>query len=155
MSDRKLWSLGFVFSPELDHVVLLKKARSLHIGLWNGVGGGLENKETYESSMVRECVEESGLQTEKIDWKRAAKLTGVNWSVGVFAFRIQDKKIQHIEHADLSKVDLIPPDKAVYVPMSAISTLNLAPYTAALIHLCLEKLKNPNFVPVVVQTYTY
>ena len=54
--------VGFVFDPELEHVVLVKKRRPIfQVGLWNGVGGKVEPYETSYSAMVRECAEECDL----------------------------------------------------------------------------------------------
>lgn len=157
MSDRKLWSLGFLFTSGLGHVMLLRKGKSLHAGLWNGIGGKLENNETYETSMVRECMEEAGIQTEKANWKRAAKMVGVDWSVGVFAMAGPDNRQGHPDYANMAffKPEEFEVDKPIYIPVASISLLNLAPYTAALIQLCIEKIKRPEMTPVVIQTYTY
>lgn len=157
MSDRKLWSLGFLFTPDLGRVMLLRKGKSLHAGLWNGVGGKLENAEGYESSMVRECLEEAGIQTKKTDWKRAAKMVGVDWSVGVFAMAGSENQKEHPEYANMAllKPDVFHVDTPLYIPIASFPLLNMAPYTAALVQLCIEKLKNPEMTPVVIQTYTY
>ena len=155
--ERKRWSLGFLFTSGLEYVMLLRKGKSLHIGLWNGVGGKVDKFEPYETSMVRECFEESGLQTQRTDWKRSAKLIGLDWSVGVFGMVGSDNRQGHPEYANMSlfKPNEFEVDKPIYVPVSSIPLLNLAPYTAALIHLCLEKLKNPEMNPVAIQTYRY
>lgn len=129
----------------------------MHVGLWNGVGGKLENGECFETSMVRECMEESGVRTQKSDWKRAAKLTGIDWSVGVFAMRGSDNRESHPGYADMATFEptKFKSDKPIYVPVAIVHLLDAAPYTTALIHLCLEKLRKPEMLPVFIQTYSH
>lgn len=165
MSDRKRWTLGFVFTSGLEHVVMLKKARSLHVGLWNGLGGTIENDESPLHSMIRECKEESGISTVKEDWVRVGKIVGDNgsyrsyaqteenwdWIVHVFAYRGKDNRSGHPEYANIAAIDSIARDKAVYIPLPIISTMKLAPLTGALIHISLDKLKNPEISDVLLK----
>src|SRR6185369_16900423 len=80
----KYWCLGFVFSNSLRHVALIKKARSLHIGLWNGLGGTIEGMEGFNCAMSREAKEEEGFKIH--DWIRVGDLMGDDWNVAVFTY---------------------------------------------------------------------
>lgn len=53
--------LGFVFSPDLREVYLIRKNRpEWQRGLLNGIGGKIEQGETDAAAMHREAFEESG-----------------------------------------------------------------------------------------------
>jgi len=49
-------------------VLLIEKKRGLGEGLYNGVGGKVEGKETPEQAVIRECVEEVGVVPKNIEW---------------------------------------------------------------------------------------
>lgn len=54
--------VGFLFDHDGDEVVLIKKNRPAWMkGLWNGVGGHVEDNETDYEAMVREFKEETGV----------------------------------------------------------------------------------------------
>lgn len=60
--------LGFLFDPDYDVVVLIKKERpTWQAGAWNGVGGRVEEGETSHAAMVREFEEETGVFVA--DWQ--------------------------------------------------------------------------------------
>lgn len=64
MSEGKRFVVGFVFSPDLRTVILLRKTRpEWQAGKLNGMGGRVELGETYLQAMHREGQEESGM-----DW---------------------------------------------------------------------------------------
>lgn len=137
------WCLGFVFSHSLRHV-LLKKSRSLHVGLWNGVGGSLEKNDLDSSlnAMVRECKEESNIQTVQGDWIFVGWMRGRQWSCDLYANRDNHSVVAEYVH-DLRLLEHVKPDKAIFIAVSTISMIPLAPYTGALVHMALDKLKVP------------
>lgn len=60
------YSLGFMFSPTGNYVVLLEKARpDWQKGKLNGVGGHVEQGETPDAAIIREFYEETGVQHEE------------------------------------------------------------------------------------------
>lgn len=61
---------GFMFSPELDRVVLIRKNRGPRkmAGHLNGVGGKIELGEGIRAAMAREFQEETGVITDPTDW---------------------------------------------------------------------------------------
>ncbi len=89
------WTLGFVFNSDFSQVLLIHKEHPAHQkGKWNGLGGKYEKDETAEQCIVREILEESGLQTKEKDWKKVALLhgdthtkdtTGECWEMDVLA----------------------------------------------------------------------
>ncbi len=76
---KQKYCVGFIFNHAFDKVLLIKKiAPDWQKDLLNGCGDKIEAGEDYISAMVRECKEETGLKTNKIDWFPAAKLTVKN-----------------------------------------------------------------------------
>ena len=62
----KNMTLGF---PLRDGEVLLGlKRRGFGVGKWNGVGGKLENGETFDQCMIREAREEIGISIKKLEY---------------------------------------------------------------------------------------
>ena len=71
---------GFLFSQDLTHVVLLEKqSPAWQKGLFNGVGGKIEDGESPIQAMVRECEEETGVFISENNWTRYAHLTKPNY----------------------------------------------------------------------------
>ena len=67
--------VGFAFSQDGRQVVLLRKNRpDWQAGKLNGVGGKLEAGETALAAMVREFVEETGVETQEADWREYAMM---------------------------------------------------------------------------------
>lgn len=63
----KGYSLGFLFSEDLKHVVLIRKVRpAFQKGKLNGIGGKIEPGENHLAAMIREFREETG--HEHRDW---------------------------------------------------------------------------------------
>ena len=53
--------LTLLFLRQEDQVLLAMKKRGFGTGKWNGVGGKVENGESIEAAMRRECSEEIGV----------------------------------------------------------------------------------------------
>ncbi len=65
----KNYVLGFVFSPDLSEVYLIRKNRpEWQAGFLNGIGGKVEEGEAEEQAMAREAWEESGYDGEWIHY---------------------------------------------------------------------------------------
>jgi 8-oxo-dGTP diphosphatase len=76
---------GFMFSRDLKHVVLIKKNKPLwQEGMWNGVGGKVEEGEDWFNAMSREFLEETGVETEPIDWTYFNTEQGEDWKVNFY-----------------------------------------------------------------------
>ncbi len=73
-----------------DQVLLAMKKRGFGAGLWNGVGGKLDNGETIEQAMIRESQEEIGVTPTK--YYKVAELdfhggsTDEAWNMYVHAY---------------------------------------------------------------------
>lgn|SRR5678816_2397713 len=82
--------VGLVFDPDFNSVLLCRKnTPEWQKGLWNGIGGKVEEGETYLQAMARECKEESGLIVT--DWRLIADLgvyVAPNFEVRQMAARI-------------------------------------------------------------------
>lgn len=75
---KKDYVLGFMFSPDMERVVLLIKTKpEFQKGKLNGVGGKIEDGESPLKAMVREFQEETGLDTEEKEWTYCGKFTEV------------------------------------------------------------------------------
>ena len=70
----KKYCLGFVCDTQTREVLLIEK-RHPHwqAGKLNGIGGKLEGEETALEAMMRECLEETGL--EDVQWSLVGQMT--------------------------------------------------------------------------------
>jgi 8-oxo-dGTP diphosphatase len=61
---------GFLFSPDLNRVVLIRKNRGPRqmAGKFNGIGGKIEIGESPRGAMSREFFEEAGVDINPLDW---------------------------------------------------------------------------------------
>ncbi len=76
----KEYTLGFLFSPEKDKVVLVLKNRPLfQIGKFNGIGGMIEENEIPIDGMIREFHEETGVRIN--DWTYFITMKNKDWLV--------------------------------------------------------------------------
>jgi 8-oxo-dGTP pyrophosphatase MutT (NUDIX family) len=91
MSSPGRYVLGFMFNLAGDCVVLMEKKRpAFQIGMRNGVGGKVNEGETPEVAMARECLEEIGVSTSWDDWRHVATLASAgHYEVEVFACRTE------------------------------------------------------------------
>lgn len=84
----KSYVLGFAFSEDLRHVVLLEKAKpEWAAGMWNGLGGKQEKGETPVQAMVREFMEECGVHIPGEEWKLMGAFQRQGWFVECFCAR--------------------------------------------------------------------
>ena len=72
----KKYVVGFAFTEHIDKVVLINKIKpEWQKDKLNGVGGKVEEGESFIDAMVREFWEETGVQTKADDWKHFATMT--------------------------------------------------------------------------------
>lgn len=65
---QKRYVAGFMFANNLSQVVLIHKRRpAWQCGLWNAIGGSIEDGETPDQAMSREAREETGV--ENLRWR--------------------------------------------------------------------------------------
>lgn len=60
--NQKKYTVCFLFTPNLEYVLLQRKKKTDFAGLLNGVGGKLEDGETPEQCAIREIREETGAE---------------------------------------------------------------------------------------------
>lgn len=68
--------LGFAFRHDNSKSVamILKKKPDYQAGKYNGIGGHVEENETYHGAMVREFKEESGVEIK--EWRYFGRISG-------------------------------------------------------------------------------
>ena len=77
------YTVGFLFSPSHQDVVLIEKRRpTWQCGFLNGVGGHIEPGETPLDCQMREFYEETGLSVS--DWHEFATMRGGRFIVHTF-----------------------------------------------------------------------
>lgn len=81
--------MGFMFSPDMSMVSLLKKRNgpSGASGKWVGPGGKLNDGETPSEAMSREFHEEAGVMVSPRFWRPFAVVNGTDWRVHLFETR--------------------------------------------------------------------
>lgn len=78
------WVVGFLLDDAGERVVLVRKNRpAWQKGRLNGVGGKVEQGESLHDAMVREFLEETGVETAPSDWQHFASL---QWEEGIVRF---------------------------------------------------------------------
>lgn len=141
------WCLGFVISLKSNSVILLKKdSKSLHGGLWNGLGGKIEHEEFGHEAMIRECLEESKLNIPLWDYVGRLRDSSYSWRVEIYTINIRGAQLDEVsiphfwEIQDNKDIGNEPYE----VPLIDLPRMQLAPHAGALIYACLEKLRNNN-----------
>lgn len=82
----KHYVLGFAFDFNGDSVVLIRKNKpAWQAGLYNGVGGKIEEGEVPLVAMIREFQEETGVETDPTTWNFFAKMHGPDWDCVVYS----------------------------------------------------------------------
>lgn len=78
----KEYTMGFIFSPELKEVYLIRKTHpKWQAGLLNGVGGHRQETEAFYACMMREAYEEAGYTG---DFTHFATMGGTDWTCLVY-----------------------------------------------------------------------
>lgn len=60
-------TLAFIFNENLNKVLLIKKSKGVQKGMLNGVGGKMDDGESFLECMYREIKEETPIDTQNID----------------------------------------------------------------------------------------
>jgi 8-oxo-dGTP diphosphatase len=77
--------LGFMFDSQEEKVLMIEKKRpEWQAGNLNGIGGKVEAGESPEKALVREFLEETGLQTDTSDWIYYGRMLGKGFEVALF-----------------------------------------------------------------------
>lgn len=100
---------GLLFSPDCTQVALIQKNKpAWQAGKWNGVGGKLEDNETWAQCMSREFEEETGVHIPEGDWEHTVTLFNDEFECRFFrAFsdKIFETRTVETEHVSLWDLD--------------------------------------------------
>ena len=75
---------GFLLDGQNNVALVLKNRPAWQKGLYNGIGGHIENGESPVEAMTREFFEETTVTVPTEDWQNFATLRGANWTVYFF-----------------------------------------------------------------------
>ena len=103
---KKSYVVGFLFNPNMDKVVLIKKNRpDWQKGKYNGIGGHIEEGEGAHSAMVREFEEEAGLTIPV--WNLFCTIKNEEW-ICYFFYAVSEKYNEVMTNTDeaISVVDI-------------------------------------------------
>lgn len=110
--------VGFAFTADKQHVALIQKARpTWQRGKLNGIGGHVEDGESWAQAQAREFAEETGVDIHPSKWVAFATLNGAGYLVRCFyAFddavrnilSITDEPVSLYRVADLPNLPAIP-----------------------------------------------
>lgn len=136
------YTVGFIFTQNQEKVLLILKDRpTWQAGLWNGVGGKLEEHENLTECISREVKEETDIFIPKESWKTVGTIHGKNWRVTIFT-AVVEKESEPIQ-------------KTTEKPQwHAIATLphNIVPNLSTIIPACIHTLTIDN-PPTLTLTY--
>lgn len=131
MVTKRLYCLGFAFTPDTHKVLLVEKAQGLHVGHLNGLGGVIGN-EGLVSAMEREFFEESGIRipTEQWTWGGALESQEPNaWTVHVFRATLPEETERlPLPQGDAGRLDLF------FTGHLHVRGTLFAPHTRSFIH---------------------
>lgn len=126
---------GYIFNEIKDKVILVLKDRpDWQKGLLNCVGGSIEDADiTPRHAMVRECLEETGISTGLMDWRKFAFVENTKKTYKLFCFTLIVP----------SKTDIRPGFNETEIVswhnIPALSYARLVPKTKALIEMALDE----------------
>jgi len=102
--------LGFVFNKEHTKIALIKKNRpEWQKDKYNGIGGHVEKKETFQDAMAREFEEEASIFTLPDDWEGFGRMVGIDWDVWLFVLELND--LSKIKSKTDEKIEVFEVDK--------------------------------------------
>lgn len=103
MTNKTLYSAGFLFNRNRSEVVLIEKNKPEKFkGMLNAVGGKIEEGETPLQCMIREFKEETGADVN--DWKEFVLLKNKNYEVHFFVAEADDTLFYSVKSITDEKV---------------------------------------------------
>ncbi len=131
----KKYTLAFIFNSTQDKVLLMHKSRpAVHEGMFNGLGGKIEEGESSLDCVVREIKEESDLVTEKDKWIYVGEKFSDEWRVETFCY---------VYKGDISDAKTVEDQPIEWFDVKNLPK-NLVSNLAWIIPLCLDKIRDPN-----------
>lgn len=64
-----MYKYTICFIKKGDKILLLNRNKKPTMGMWNGVGGKIENNETPYEGIIRETFEETGIELQSVMYK--------------------------------------------------------------------------------------
>ena len=83
-----------------DEILMINRNKPPFMGLWNAVGGHIEDGETPEQSAIREIKEESGIMIDNVELQSVFTWNYDDETGYVFTARIQDQDYPEIIKCD-------------------------------------------------------
>lgn len=122
--------LGFAFNSSKNEVVLVRKNRPKSLaGLWNGIGGKIEDKESPYEAMIREFREEAGVYL--INWTWISIINAPELAYRIFVYYTIDNRISYVNQESYEEVTRLNPEN--------LPKHELAPNARWLIEFCLNR----------------
>ncbi|OMF21461.1 DNA mismatch repair protein MutT [Paenibacillus sp. FSL H8-0548] len=87
-----------------NEILLLNRERSSWMGCWNGIGGKLDSQETPREAMIREMVEETGIEEYDLHFKGLVTWSGDDFDFGGMYAYVAEVP-ENIEYATPKKMD--------------------------------------------------
>lgn len=131
--NRERYVLGFLFNEDMTQVLLQIKNRPMwQKGSVNGIGGKIEDNESIDDAMRRECQEETGLTIH--DWNET-RLTIMGAGYLIYVYSYCTHLIKDVEQMT---------DETVFEwEVDSINDLNLVQGVSWMIPLLIEMNKKP------------
>lgn len=116
----RTYSLGFLFTYDYSKVALIRKIKpDWQKGKLNGVGGKVEEGESFRRAMQREWEEEAGIPVSEDGWKLIIEQHGRDYILGVFSQRLhvmepkpfitaEEQVAWYLTHSIATRDDVIP-----------------------------------------------
>ena len=110
---------GLMFSSDHSRLAMVVKNRpKWQEGLFNVVGGKIEEGEGPITAMSREFLEETGVATEPAEWNFVTKLHG-DWGT-VWFYRMSDDRVFQVQTMEDELIQLVNPRQ---LPQNIIGNL--------------------------------
>lgn len=136
-------TLGFVYTPDFQHVLLIEKQRpAAHKGKLNGLGGKCETTEGGLECMSRELTEEAGINIPAAAWRAIGSLSWQEWQVEIFVATF---------HGPTTAAQSLTDDPITWYPVDQLPA-NIVSNLSWLIPLGIDYLTN-DYPPQVVISY--
>lgn len=127
------YCLGFIFNKDLTQLLLIKKEKPLNQkDKLNGIGGKVEEGESFYDAIVREVKEEANLDIK--DWKELATEGDFEYyRIGVFTTKLPDSIFYSFKSNTNETINVFTVDEINQIPL--VENVN------NLINKSIEKLK--------------
>lgn len=108
--------LGFLFDEELKYVALIRKNRPEWMkDKFNGIGGKVEEGETFDAAMIREFFEETGVTLK--DWIYDRTYVFMEYKSMLQVFSAKSNKIFEVKTTTDEEIFIIPLEELKNFPI--------------------------------------